>query len=151
MDENEAILNKLNAYSIRKSLLCISFIDLIFNFLTLFNGSKLDDENNKNIVMYSSLILCFIIFLGIVGINRYRINLVYCYLLYSGFQIIRNILLLTLINDPFYIITIFSLLISCFIFRLTLKFTKYLKLLNNEHIESLQSGWSPTQYRLVLY
>ena len=152
MDENETIVNKLNAFSIRKSLLCIASIDLILNFLNLLSSRNIESGTDKNIVMYTSLGLCFMILLGIIGINRYKINFVYCYFIYSLIQLIKYILIIFLLdNSDFIILSMLSLLVSCLILRLTSKFIKNLKSLDHIDIESLQNGWQPSQYRIVLY
>ncbi len=154
MDENIIIINKLNAFSIRKSLLCIAYIDLILNCLNLLGSQNIESETEKNVIIYTSLGLCFIILLGIIGINRYKINLVYFYFIYSVIQFIKYIFIFyifLLYISSFILLNILSCIVTCMILRLTYKFIKCLKSLDNDDIESLQNGWQPLQYRLVFY
>lgn len=146
-------LIKIKTYSIRKTILCIAYIDFFVKLLNAFVNISNQKESLRNYGYYN-LVCSSLIFIGIIGINRYYNYISYGYAVYLTSQIIIILLLIFLININ-YITFIFCLLIlfiESWILKLLCKFITNIKLLPESDLLELREGWTPNvMYARVYY
>ena len=143
---NENEFRKIQLYLVRKSLICIATLDFVLNFFLMLSSTTIEYETQRNIRTYTYLGICFMILLGVVGINRYNKCLIYFYAIYSGLELISRLVLVFYFSwNVFSFIFIWLIIfINIWILKLICKYIENLKKLPPDEIESLKSGWSPT-------
>jgi hypothetical protein len=151
MNENE--FRKIQLYSVRKSLICIATLDFVLSFFSMLSATNIKDETQRNVGTYTYLVICFMILLGVVGINRYNKSLVYFYAIYLGLELISRIIFAFYFNwNIFSFIFIWLIIfINIWILKLICKYIENLKNLPSNEIESLKSGWKPVTFRVIYY
>jgi hypothetical protein len=150
---NENDIRKLQVYSVRKSLLCIAVLDFVLSFFAIISNSYIEDETQRNVGMYTYVGVCLMITLGIIGINRYNKNLVYCYAIYLSLELVGRLFILFYYNWDLGSLIFFWLIIllNCWILKLICKYINNLKALPEDEIALLKSGWRPTAYTVIYY
>ena len=58
----------------------------------MLSATTITDETQRIVGIYTYLAVCFMILLGVVGINRYNKCLVYFYAIYLGLELISRII-----------------------------------------------------------
>ena len=138
-------LIKVYTYSIKRTLVCIGFIDF---FIQLLNGFSIIQTNDKSILPYGYV--CFgcaaLILIGIYGINRYYKYISFGYGIYLFLQIITRCILLYFYRiDAFFLIfTLALIFINIWILKLLCRFVNNLKNLPESDLQELKNGWHPT-------
>tara|TARA_Y100000991_G_scaffold185298_1_gene149388 strand:- start:58 stop:558 length:501 start_codon:yes stop_codon:yes gene_type:complete len=150
---NEDEFRKIQLYSVRKSLICIATLDFVLNFFSMLSATTITDETQRNVGIYTYLAICFMILLGVVGINRYNKYLVYFYAIYLGLELISRIVFSFYFSwNVFSFIFIWLIIfINIWILKLICKYIENLKNLPSNEIESLKSGWKPATFRVIYY
>lgn len=150
---NENEFRKIQLYSVRKSLICIATLDFVLSFFSMLSSTTIEDETQRNIGTYTYLGICFMILLGVIGINRYNKCLVYFYAIYLGLELVsRLVLAFYFAWNVFSFIFIWLIIfVNIWILKLICKYIDNLKKLPSNEIESLKSGWRPATFRVIYY
>jgi hypothetical protein len=153
LDPSNTEFRKMQIYSVRKSLICIATFDFVLNFLSIISSSAIENQTQKNIGMYSYLAFCLMILLGIIGISRYNKNLVYCYAIYLGLELLGRIFLAFYFPWSLGALIFYWLIIllNIWILKLILKYISNLRYLPEDEIQSLRNGWIPPNFTVIYY
>jgi len=147
---NDNSLIKTKVYSIRKSLMCISSMYIFLYFLFIFCSFFIENKIKRNSQIISSIILFILNFIGFNGYKLYDFCLIKIYNIYLILELIIKIISFFYLNNLFLVIIFLILIVfNLWIIKLSYKFLKYLKFLNNEEINSLKNHWTPNIYNVI--
>ena len=150
IETSDNSLIKTQVYSIRKTLMCISSFYIFLYFLIFLCSYLIADKDRRNNQITSSIILFSLNFLGFNGYKLYNFCLIKIYNIFLIFELIIKVISLFYLNNLF--LVIICLILICFnlwIIKLSYKFIRYLKYLNNEEINSLKNYWTPNVYNVI--
>ena len=139
------IVIKEELYHLKKTLLCIGFLDLFFN---LINGIFAQNYS----LHYINFVSCLVIVSGLYGINSYNSALSWCYGCYLIIELVVRVYIfifasMGLLN---YILSFFIIFVNCYILKLLNLFTNKLKDISDESLLELKNGWIPIKQIVIV-
>ena len=150
IETSDNSLIKTQVYSIRKTLMCISSLYIFLYFFIFLCSYLIEDKVKRNSQIISSIILLILNFLGFNGYKLYDFCLIKIYNIYLIFELIIKVISFFYLNNLFLIIiSLILIAFNIWIIKLSYKFLKYLKCLNNEEITSLKNNWTPNVYNVI--
>ena len=130
----------LKIYSYRRTLYWFTGIDAFFCIIMAFSASP---------IYLIALLFCYF---GFLGAKKYKPCLLIFYFIYLGLRIVST--LLSMIYYPsvwVLFLGMISILVSGYIFRFVIKFYMMVKMLSENTIDTLRSGWTPVQGAQIIY
>ena len=130
----------LKIYSYRRTLYWFTGIDAFFCIMLAFSAGP---------IYLIALLFCAF---GFLGAKEYKPCLLIFYLVYLGLRIISELLIMIYYPSGWVLfLGMISILVSGYIFRFVIKFYMMVKMLSENTIDTLRSGWTPVQGAQIIY
>lgn len=136
----EETTDLLKIYSYRRTLYWFTGIDAFFCTMLAFSAGP---------IYLIALLFCAF---GFLGAKEYKPCYLIFYLVYLGLRIISELLIMIYYPSGWVLfLGMISILVSGYIFRFVIKFYMMVKMLSENTIDTLRSGWTPVQGAQIIY